>query len=70
MADHSVISTEIDQAMPAPPTTAFTRRSLLGGAGLAVGTVLAASPPVLGISPAAAQHSHDTLGTATARPRR
>jgi hypothetical protein len=60
MADHSVISTEIDQAMPAPPTTALTRRSLLGGAGLAVGTVLAASPPVLGISPAAAQQPAST----------
>ena len=55
MADHSVISTESDQATPALPTTALTRRSLLGGAGMAVGTVLAASPPVLAISPAAAQ---------------
>ena len=60
MADHSVISTEIDQAMPAPPTTALSRRSLLGGAGLAVGTVLAASPPVLGVSPAAAQQPAST----------
>ena len=42
MADHSVISTEPDQATPALPTTALTRRSLLGGAGIAVGTVLAA----------------------------
>ena len=55
MADHSVISTESDQATPALPTTALTRRSLLGGAGMAVGTLLAASPLVLAISPAAAQ---------------
>src|SRR5215203_1699579 len=55
MADHSVISIESDQATPAVPTTALTRRSLLGGAGMAVGTVLAASPPVLTISPVAAQ---------------
>ena len=55
MADHSVILTESDQVTPALPTTALTRRSLLGGAGMAVGTLLAASPPVLAISPAAAQ---------------
>jgi hypothetical protein len=33
----------------------LTRRRLLGAAGMAVGTLLAASPPVLAISPAAAQ---------------
>src|SRR4051812_45307823 len=55
MADYPTISTEPDQAMPALPATAFTRRRLLGGAGIAVGVALAASPPVLAISPAAAQ---------------
>jgi hypothetical protein len=63
MADHSVISTESDQATPALPTTALTRRSLLGGAGMAVGTVLAASPPVLAISPAAAQTANPAAQT-------
>jgi hypothetical protein len=52
MADHSVLSTKSNQATPTLPTTAMTRRTLLGGA--AVGTALAASPPVF-VSPAAAQ---------------
>ena len=60
MADHSIISTEPDEATPALPTTALTRRSVLGGAGVAVSTVLAASPPVLAISPAAAQQPAST----------
>jgi hypothetical protein len=33
MAGHSTISTESDLASPTMPTTAVTRRSLLGGAG-------------------------------------
>ena len=60
MADYPTISTEPDQAMPALPATALTRRSLLGGAGMAIGTALAASPPVLAISPAAAQTAAQT----------
>jgi hypothetical protein len=60
MADYPTISTEPDQATPALPATAFTRRRLLGGAGIAVGAALAASPPVLAISPAAAQTAAQT----------
>src|SRR5215207_8811005 len=56
MADHPTISTESDQAAPILPTTAVTRRSLLGGAGVAVGAAVLASPPSMpGIAPAAAQ---------------
>ena len=56
MADHPTISTESDQASPTLPTTAVTRRSLLGGAGIAVGAAVLASPPSMpGIAPAAAQ---------------
>ena len=56
MADHPTISTESDLASPALPTTAVTRRSLLGGAGIAVGAAALASPPSMpGIAPAAAQ---------------
>src|SRR6478672_7635409 len=56
MADHPTISTETDLASPALPTTAVTRRSLLGGAGIAVGAAVLASPPSMpGIAPAAAQ---------------
>ncbi len=56
MADHPTISTESDLASPALPTTAVTRRSLLGGAGIAVGAAVLASPPSMpGIAPAAAQ---------------
>ena len=56
MADHLTISTESDLASPAMPTTAITRRSLLGGAGIAVGAAVLASPPSMpGIATAAAQ---------------
>jgi hypothetical protein len=56
MADHPTISTESDLASPALPATAVTRRSLLGGAGIAVGAAVLASPPTMpGIAPAAAQ---------------
>ena len=56
MADHPTISTESDLTSPALPTTAVTRRSLLGGAGIAVGAAVLASPPSMpGIAPAAAQ---------------
>ncbi|MBM6579407.1 vanadium-dependent haloperoxidase [Microvirga sp. BT689] len=56
MADHPTISTESDLTSPALPTTAVTRRSLLGGAGIAVGAAVLASPPSMpGITPAAAQ---------------
>ncbi|KRQ98319.1 twin-arginine translocation pathway signal protein [Bradyrhizobium jicamae] len=57
MADHDpIISTESDLLSPALPAAAVTRRSLLGGAGIAVGTAVLTSPPGLpGIAPAAAQ---------------
>jgi hypothetical protein len=57
MADHLTISTESDLTSPAlSTTTAVTRRSLLGGAGIAVGAAVLASPPSMpGIAPAAAQ---------------
>ena len=56
MADHPTISTESDLASSALPTTAVTRRSLLGGAGIAVGAAVLASPPGMpGVAPAAAQ---------------
>ena len=56
MADHPTISTESDLASPALPTTAITRRTLLGGTGIAVGAAVLASPPSMpGIAPAAAQ---------------
>ena len=56
MADHPTISTKSDLASPTLPTTAVTRRSLLGGAGIAVGAAVLASPPSMpGIAPAAAQ---------------
>ena len=45
MADHPTISTESNLASPALPTTAVTRRSVLGGAGIAVGAAVLASPP-------------------------
>ena len=45
MAEYPTISTESDLASPALPTTAVTRRSLLGGAGIAVGAAVLASPP-------------------------
>ncbi|MEH2499288.1 hypothetical protein V1294_005767 [Bradyrhizobium sp. AZCC 1678] len=57
MADHHpTISTESDLASPALPATAVTRRSLLGGAGIAVGAAVLTSPPGMpGVAPAAAQ---------------
>jgi hypothetical protein len=69
MADYPTISTEPDQATPALPATAFTRRTLLGGAGIAVGAALAASPPVLAISPAAAQTANPAAQTTLPAPR-
>jgi hypothetical protein len=55
MADHLTISTESDLASSALPTSAVTRRSLLGGAGIAVGAAVLASPPCIpGVAPAAA----------------
>jgi hypothetical protein len=56
MAEHPTISTESDLASPTLPTTAVTRRSLLGGAGIAVSAAVLAAPPGMpGIAPAAAQ---------------
>src|SRR5690242_18986102 len=55
MADHLTISTESDLSSKVLPTTAVSRRSLLGGAGIAVSAAVLASPPSMGISPAAAQ---------------
>ena len=56
MADHPIIPTESELASPALPSTSVTRRSLLGGAGIAVGAAVLASPPGMpGIAPAAAQ---------------
>ncbi|UVO27041.1 vanadium-dependent haloperoxidase [Bradyrhizobium arachidis] len=56
MADHPIIPTESDLASRGRPLTAVTRRSLLGGAGIAVGAAVLAPPPTMpGIAPAAAQ---------------
>ena len=61
MADHPTISTESDLASPALPHTAVTRRSLLGGASIAVGAAVLASPPSMpGIAPAAAPSRSNT----------
>jgi hypothetical protein len=61
MANHLTISTESDLASPALPTTAVTRRSLLGGAGIAVGAAVLASPPSMpGISGAACERGPAT----------
>ncbi|MBR0706100.1 MULTISPECIES: vanadium-dependent haloperoxidase [Bradyrhizobium] len=55
MADHSTVPTESCLASPGP-STAITRRSLLGGTGIAVGAAVLASPPSLpGFAPALAQ---------------
>ncbi|WP_404556691.1 twin-arginine translocation signal domain-containing protein [Bradyrhizobium niftali] len=55
MADDRTVSTESCLASPGLPT-AITRRSLLGGTGVAVGVAVLASPPSMpGIAPAAAQ---------------
>ncbi|MBR1133719.1 vanadium-dependent haloperoxidase [Bradyrhizobium iriomotense] len=55
MADHSTVPTESCLASPGP-STAITRRSLLGGTGIAVGAAVLASPPSMpGFAPALAQ---------------
>ena len=65
MADHPIISTESGLTSPALPTTAVTRRSLLGGAGIAVSTAVLASPPSMpGITQAAAQPVSVAIGGA------
>jgi hypothetical protein len=56
MADHPTISTEsgaVSPGLPSHPT--LTRRGLLGGAGMAVGAVLAPPPGIPAITSAAAQ---------------
>jgi hypothetical protein len=56
MGDHSTISTESGPGSSAVPShPALTRRRLLGGAGIAVGAVIAPLPDMLGVGPAAAQ---------------
>jgi len=45
MADHSTTPSETDLTSPTLPTTAVTRRSLLGGTGIAAGGAVLASPP-------------------------
>ncbi|SFU93646.1 twin-arginine translocation signal domain-containing protein, partial [Bradyrhizobium arachidis] len=63
MADHATIPTESRLASPGP-STAITRRSLLGGTGIAVGAAVLASPPSMpGFAPALAQPA-----SANARP--
>ncbi|MHC2619933.1 hypothetical protein ACVIW2_001965 [Bradyrhizobium huanghuaihaiense] len=55
MADHSTVPTESCLASPGS-STAITRRSLLGGTGIAVGAAVLASPPSMsGFAPALAQ---------------
>ena len=56
MANHPTIPTESDQTSRTLPITAVTRHSLLGGAGIAVGAAVLASPTSMpGVAPAAAQ---------------
>ena len=56
MADHPIIFNEPGQGLPAPPShPVLTRRTLLGGAGIAVGAVLAPPLGMPAIAPAAAQ---------------
>jgi hypothetical protein len=55
MASHLTLSTDYDLRSPALPTPAVTRRSLLGGASIAAGAVLATPSILSGIVPAAAQ---------------
>ncbi|UWU89639.1 vanadium-dependent haloperoxidase [Bradyrhizobium sp. CB1015] len=63
MADHSTNSTESRLASPGL-STAITRRSLLGGTGIAVGAAVLAPPPSMpGFAPALAQPA-----SADARP--
>ncbi|UWU73495.1 vanadium-dependent haloperoxidase [Bradyrhizobium huanghuaihaiense] len=55
MADHFTVPTESCLASPGS-STAITRRSLLGGTGIAVGAAVLASPPSMsGFAPALAQ---------------
>ncbi|WP_439392640.1 vanadium-dependent haloperoxidase [Bradyrhizobium sp. PMVTL-01] len=55
MVDHSTVPTESSLASQGP-STAITRRSLLGGTGIAVGAAVLASPPSMsGFTPALAQ---------------
>jgi hypothetical protein len=64
MADHSTIAPESGSGSPALPShCTLTRRGLLGGAGVAVGAVLAPSPAMQAIAPAKAQ-----TATAETRP--
>src|SRR5215468_997536 len=64
MADHSTIATELGSGSPALRShSTLTRRGLLGGAGVAVGAVLAPSPAMHAIPPAKAQ-----TATAETRP--
>src|SRR5215472_9987844 len=64
MADHSTIATESGSGSPALRShSTLTRRGLLGGAGVAVGSVLAPSPAMHAIAPATAQ-----TATAETRP--
>src|SRR5215468_2214554 len=64
MADHSTIATELGSGSPALRShSTLTRRGLLGGAGVAVGAVLAPSPAMHAIAPAKAQ-----TATAETRP--
>ena len=56
MPDHPTISNEPDQGSPALPShPALTRRTLLGGAGIAVGAVLVSPTSMPAIAPAASQ---------------
>jgi hypothetical protein len=56
MGDHPTISTESGPGSSAVPShPALTRRRLLGGAGIAVGAVIAPLPDMPGVGPAAAQ---------------
>src|SRR6516162_1862594 len=64
MADHPTVSTKSGPASPAQPShTILTRRGLLGGAGVAVGALLAPPPGIPAIAPAAAETAN-----AEARP--
>jgi hypothetical protein len=56
MADRSTICTELRPASPALPShPTLTRRRMLGGAGITVGTMFAPPPGMPVIAPAAAQ---------------
>jgi hypothetical protein len=55
MVDHPTISTEPGPGSPDPSHSNLTRRTLLSGAGMAAGAVLAPLPGMHGVAPAAAQ---------------